>query len=631
MKFYIDNLLLWLKNGNLVNLEFKNDKINIITGNSKTGKTAILEIIDYCMCGSKDTVTISHEHIGENVSWYGIRFHINDKVFTIARGEITDREFSKDYYFSQSGEIPDLPSVKMGESEIKKILEMEFSVDNEITLSYGGKGVRKDARLSFRFFLMFSTLSKDIVDNGKTYFDKLHLERYRDVWPQVFDLALGVIDFEIVKAQKALLDLQQDLYTLEQRKKKAEKNAAARADNIELLVKKAKEARLINEDLPVDAAFKEIESIIQNSTLKEVSDYSVQQEYEKLLTERENVQLQLAKLTRFKRSYNEYRKNLRAEEDALKPIIYIQKQFTDRTSGEYRQFLNRLSIELEKIKKAINEIHPFETDVNREIQKLRNQLKQLDSKLDKTAHVDYRTIPAVNKLITLGELKAEYSYLEKTDDSVLILEQDIAEKRQKIEEADSTLASVSETRSLSIDTLNEYIQTYITLAHDALDEYGDYCARFDYKKAVLTLRKSKTAAIANISSSSDHLFMHLCLFAGLHHMLLSQNSRYIPSFLIIDQPSRPYFNSAGDYNYEESEKAITIKDDWTKVKNIFTLWDQFFSIILSQGKHFQIIMLEHVSENAWSGCKNIHLVDIFDGIHKALIPVDYSNSSTSST
>jgi len=159
-----------------------------------------------------------------------------------------------------------------------------------------------------------------------------------------------------------------------------------------------------------------------------------------------------------------------------------------------------------------------------------------------------------------------------------------------------------------------------------LDEYGSYCARFDYQKAVLTLRKSKAAAIANISSSSDHLFMHLCLFAGLHHMLLTQNSRYIPSFLIIDQPSRPYFNSAGDYNYEESKKVITIKDDWAKVKNIFTLWDQFFSIILSQGMHFQIIMLEHVSEDAWAGCKNVNLVDVFDGIHKALIPVDYSAS-----
>ena len=98
MNFYIDKLLLWLKDGSLESLDFERDKINIITGNSKTGKTAILEIIDYCFCGGKDTVTISHEHIGENVAWYGLQFHLNDKLYTIARGEITEN-----FGFSQKG------------------------------------------------------------------------------------------------------------------------------------------------------------------------------------------------------------------------------------------------------------------------------------------------------------------------------------------------------------------------------------------------------------------------------------------------------------------------------------------------------------------------------------------------
>lgn len=184
MNFYIDKLLLWLKNGKLRTLSFSNDKVNVITGNSKTGKTAILEIIDYCLCGSKETVVISYEHIAENVAWYGIRFFINDKVYTIARGEITEKgSFSKDYYFSQTGEIPERPCVKMEEAQIKAILEQEFSIDNEITVSYGGKSLRKNTKLSFRYFLMFNTLSKDIIDNGKSFFDKMHIERYRDVWP----------------------------------------------------------------------------------------------------------------------------------------------------------------------------------------------------------------------------------------------------------------------------------------------------------------------------------------------------------------------------------------------------------------------------------------------------------------
>ena len=170
---------------------------------------------------------------------------------------------------------------------------------------------------------------------------------------------------------------------------------------------------------------------------------------------------------------------------------------------------------------------------------------------------------------------------------------------------------------------------YIYKAKDELDEYGQYWAWFDYKKAILTLKKDKSAAIANISSSSDHLYMHLCLFAGLHHMLLSENTPYVPSFLIIDQPSRPYFNTE-EYSYKDSEKSISNKDDWSKVKGIFALWDYFFTLILLQKKHFQVIMLEHVSESAWSGCHFVNLVDIFDGEENALIPIEKEAPPTSS-
>lgn len=630
MRFYIDKLLLWLKDGNLRTLKFKNDKINVITGNSKTGKTAILEIIDYCLCGSNETVVISREHIGENVAWYGIRFFINDKTYTIARGEISDTgKFSNDYYFSQTGEIPESPFTKIGEQALKEIIEPEFSINDEITLSYGGRSTKRNSRLSFRYFLLLNTLSKDVIDNGKAFFDKMYIERYRDVWPQIFDLAFGVIDFETVKVQKEISELQQEIYTLEQNKKKAERRDATRDEHIEIIVKHAKEFGLVDETLPTIDAYEEIERLIKYGPTMFATNYSLEQESERLQAERDDIAVQLAKLKRFKRSYSEYRAGLRAEADALQPIMYIQSLFTERTSGEYRQFLNNLSNELVKIKSSIKENRPFEQDVNRKIRELSNQLKEIDSKLAKTAKVEYKSIPIANRLISLGEIRAEFSRIEPYDDSTIAIAKNMQEKEHHLEQLQASYASVGEIRALTIETLNDFIQTYITISRDALDEYGDYCARFDYKKAILTLRKSKSTTIANISSSSDHLYMHLCLFAGLHHMLLSQKSLYVPSFLILDQPSRPYFNAAGEYDYTESEVAITNKDDWSKVRDIFKLWNRFFSIILSQENHFQIIMLEHVSEGAWQGCEHVNLVEVFDGIHNALIQPDLPSEQKS--
>ena len=263
----------------------------------------------------------------------------------------------------------------------------------------------------------------------------------------------------------------------------------------------------------------------------------------------------------------------------------------------------------------------------KKLKKLKEDLKTIDDQLSRTANVPYRSIPAAEKLVSLGEIRSDYKHIDPMPQDT-DLDDQINNKKADISEIEENLSTVSDRRNIKISALNEYIQPYIVLAKDALDEYGDYIAWFEYRKAAMALRKNKTATTAMLSSSSDHLYLHLCLFAGLHHFLLSQGSCYVPSFLIMDQPSRPYFNSAGEYDYSESETVLAKKDDWSKVQNIFTLWDNFFSLIISQKKHFQIILLEHVSEDAWNKCSNVHLVAIFDGIKNALIPEKHNDKKS---
>lgn len=54
MKSYIKAIIIFNKNGEkrVVPLE---QGVNIITGESKTGKSALVEIIDYCLCSTRCT------------------------------------------------------------------------------------------------------------------------------------------------------------------------------------------------------------------------------------------------------------------------------------------------------------------------------------------------------------------------------------------------------------------------------------------------------------------------------------------------------------------------------------------------------------------------------------------------
>ena len=83
MKFNILKVILWLKSGNVRELTFEPEKINLITGDSSTGKTDIINIIYYCLFDENRKITESI--INENVDWYGIKLQINDKLYTVCR------------------------------------------------------------------------------------------------------------------------------------------------------------------------------------------------------------------------------------------------------------------------------------------------------------------------------------------------------------------------------------------------------------------------------------------------------------------------------------------------------------------------------------------------------------------
>ncbi|MGL6603420.1 hypothetical protein ACSZN2_17895 [Aeromonas hydrophila] len=83
----LENIILWQRDGSIRNLEFKKNKVNVITGDPGKGKSSILFIVDYCLLSSSSK-GISKTNIDSNVYWYGIRINILGTTVTIARGAI---------------------------------------------------------------------------------------------------------------------------------------------------------------------------------------------------------------------------------------------------------------------------------------------------------------------------------------------------------------------------------------------------------------------------------------------------------------------------------------------------------------------------------------------------------------
>lgn len=88
MNFSILKLIIWSKKVDKAPrvLEFKPRAINYITGSSRSGKSAIIEIIDYCL-GSKGCSIPKIGPIRKYSSWYGLLFSTVEEK-NCSQGEI---------------------------------------------------------------------------------------------------------------------------------------------------------------------------------------------------------------------------------------------------------------------------------------------------------------------------------------------------------------------------------------------------------------------------------------------------------------------------------------------------------------------------------------------------------------
>ena len=80
----IKNIILYKDAERIKVLSFDLGKVNIITGESKSGKTALINIVDYCL-GSKEC-KIADGVIRDNVYWFAITVSFaNNEQYLIAR------------------------------------------------------------------------------------------------------------------------------------------------------------------------------------------------------------------------------------------------------------------------------------------------------------------------------------------------------------------------------------------------------------------------------------------------------------------------------------------------------------------------------------------------------------------
>lgn len=608
MKFYIDSLHLWLSSGQTRSLTFLPNKVNIITGGSHTGKTAILDIVDYCLFASEHS--ISESIINENVHWYGLRIQVNDKFYTLARRSPAGTNVSPEYFFSAVGDVPSMPTANIQESSLKKLLSADFGIDQDVKIPFGGDVLRAGSRISLRYFLLFNTISQNIIQHSDQFFDKQNKARYREALPRIFDIAVGIDTVENILKREKQAELERRLNRLEKLSAKTQEKREEFHSQLTDTLTQAKAYGLVPEGLDDGASLDALQRMVAEQ--QGPSDANVATRHDEISSELYQISRKIRGLKRFTLEYASHKANLSTAADSLKPVDYLLANYeeTVRTSV-FEDIVRNLSDGLSQIKSATARMTPLDSNVAELVKSLEADRQRLQGELESLPSEADSFETNKEKYIFVGETKAKLELFTNTEKGEITdYSSEIATLENQI--ADLTVPPANERQEQFTKVLDETIQDYIALTQVALGNYGEYRSAFSYSEKKPHLRKPRSSLVENVGSSSNHMFLHLFMFLGLHDVIMRNEGIHVAPFLIIDQFSRPYWGDDG------VQQEIN-QSDATKVKLALKLLDQFITTATDMGKEFQIILFEHINPPYWEGLKNVHLVETFrDG--NALIP-----------
>lgn len=458
---------------------------------------------------------------------------------------------------------------------------------------------------------MFNTISQDLITNSQgIFFDKQNESRYRDALPRIFDIATGIEKIENILKKEKKVELEKKLAKLKRKESEISKKTEYFQREQKALIKKAKEFSLINPDTVEKEAVGELYEVVNGAIIETGTGV----ERAKLEKERNIIKRKIKNLKDFTNEYSIFKKNLTDVEDSLKPITFIQRE-TDKIikTGNFESLISQLSTELNEIKEARKTKTPIDKQVLDEISQLTTQLSSLEDKLESLPKENKVFENEKEKYMFIGEVKAKINLYSKSDSSPSV---SVKTEIQKIEEElESIIITDTETkRELTIKLIEEIIREYMNTVDKAMENYKDFLPVFDYKTKSLLLRKPKTTFHENVGSSSNHMFLHLFFSLAMHEIIFKNESPYVAPFIVIDQPSRPYYGDDGKTRLDKDHS-----DDY-KITQAFKLLDKFIEERNENGGEFQMIVFEHISKNLFKNLKNVYLVDSEFKNGNALIP-----------
>jgi len=605
--------------------------VNVITGKSSTGKSAIIEIFDYCFGSSE--FTIPSGIITKSAAIYFMVMAIKDTFLVIGRSPDNRKIFLKEETI-----LPDINNINLEYFE-DKFYSNDFNVelghyfgldikdveeDNE-TINYRG---RKKGRPSIRNTVPFLLQHQNLIANKHSLFYRFDQKEKREQTIDQFKIFSGFVtqEYYILKQQlaekeKALKKLNAHNDSLLEQKKFNTAKIKELLDEYEIITGNKlldDEEYLISinpgaylkklDKVEIKANYESDKSIVELKQQKEL--------HNQLYSKKRSVSAKLNDISLSVGYVNKYKEDLNKtiEEDGADihlsecPFCNSSHEKIYDEANQLEEAIIWLNGELQKSPYLLDSFESDKQEKVKELVAIDTEIKEVKNKIDKLNEITEKL--GVNKGLEIQAqkvklkvenlleslLQKDYNNLER---SIKITKVAIRELSKRIKDEFDVVTKLKNAEKYINSTMKELGNSF-----EFEDSYKPINLKFSLDSFELWHETDdEKIYLRSMGSGANWLSSHITLFLSILKYFVSTVDSKIPTILFLDQPSQVYFPTAikddeSNFNakkLKEKEGNINdLYDDLSSVTNLFNQLVKFVADTLEEtGIEPQIIVTDH--------------------------------------
>lgn len=643
----IRSIHIYSHDGQRRDLQFKVDGLNVITGRSSTGKSALSEIIEYCM--GRSSFNVPEGVIRDKVAWFAVIYQFANEQVLVAKPTPTDGGASCSIAMLRRGSQLQAPSfeelaVNTDDDAIVELLSRLLGIpENRTAVALEHSRNSFDANVKHTLYYLFQ--KQGLVANKDQLFyrqnEQFQPQAIRDTLP----ILLGVSSHDRYELESKLRTAQRDLRINTKQLEQVRDAVDTSHEKAISLYSEAKAVGIIGKTDENPNADGIIEALRSTLTWKPESIpdddgnriSQLEEDLSQLRKNRREAQVRIDSARQFAKRAGGYESEAAEQLDRLASIKALP---SNPETGEWQWPFSERNLALESPVATVllNELASLDKELRiatGQRPKLEAYLTELNGKADEIVGTIRQKEVELSAAISTNEIIAQMGtrnnaaarvvgrislFLETLlpNEDIAKLEANHRRLKLKVEQLEKQIGADDSNERLAsiLNNIAAQVTRYIQ-KFDA--EFGAYPARLDLAQLTIIFdRPERPVPMSRTGGGENHLAYHLSALLALHLFAVKSN-RPIPRFLLIDQPTQVYFPSEQVYKDADGSVQRTESDaDLNAVRRLFELLLKFTQ---EDAPGFQLIVTEHANlREQWF---QDALVEIPWAKPPALVPEDW--------